>query len=46
MDRNKKFTNYPAKVMELNFMKEFSKELREELLNVEVVIAADGKLLN
>lgn len=44
MQRNKKLTKCPVKVMELNFLKEFSEEMQKELQKVEIVIAADGKL--
>lgn len=43
--RNGKIQKESVKVMELNFLNEFSNELKTELDNVEVVLAADGKYI-
>lgn len=46
VERNTTLLKRPVKVLELNFLQEFSKEIAEELQNVEIILAADGKIIS
>lgn len=43
MKRNKSFVKNKVDVLGLDFTQPFTEEIKKELPNVEVVLAADGK---
>lgn len=44
VERNKNLVKNHIKVMELNFLRELPKEIKEILVDVEIILAADGKV--